>query len=729
MHRHTDGSAHEPQGPTARGATSADRNPEPEAMVRALQRSAGNGAVARALAAEVTTTVPDVLRSGGRPLPGSLRSEMEARLGADFSDVRLHTGPAAQRSAAEIGARAYTSGPHVVLGAGGGDRHTLAHELTHVVQQRSGPVAGTPGPDGLTLSDPGDQFERAADAAARAALRGPVPDVSPAASDAPAATADGAVQRLVEVADGSEKRAHTDDKNRVKPEFTQADAADLMKRVTEAVDASGDPELQAAFAENLALVTAQAKKWVADTEVGTLTGHSAFGSKRRVVTYPSYLQVARALVGWVRQKPGRHDEKVLAQQVYGDEEVAKRLDTVLRKIEHWIATLKSTPPRTFFSGGESTEWLDLERLRKELETGEGLIKSKVEGHWKEFGTYQHHLDIRNDEEQRTRFKGNFMAVLQNPDQYPLRDKVVVIHDLYEYFKQRNSGRPNAQTAGNDLLPDTPPEALVSSTQKVESGKPPVRGTDRGTHRGGTTRDEAADSTKMAREQNIPVYAGQSSTAARMLYLSQLAGADTEELTAVALSIFAFWRIDYDHTMDLAYHTLHETMDIAKNFGVPYDQEERGATFDVYADRIKVERQKQEQEQEQRRQQEFERFLENSERTNNQLDRQGRVLVRAVTALEADHQTRLTGGYGHQKRRTNSRTLLNRYQTAAAACRTALQKVTTASAEERPQRVSEYEKAVSDATALYKAVTDLVKTRRIAAAEAAEDAMETAAAPV
>jgi Domain of unknown function (DUF4157) len=71
------------------------------------------------------------------------RTEMEARLGADFSDVRLHTDAASQRSAAEIGARAYTSGNHVVIGEGGANDHTLAHELTHVVQQRQGPVAGT----------------------------------------------------------------------------------------------------------------------------------------------------------------------------------------------------------------------------------------------------------------------------------------------------------------------------------------------------------------------------------------------------------------------------------------------------------------------------------------------------------------------------------------------------------------------------------------------------------
>ncbi|WP_416069155.1 DUF4157 domain-containing protein [Streptomyces buecherae] len=110
------------------------------------------------------SVVHDVLRSPGRSLDQGTRAEMEARLGADFSDVRIHTGSSASASAAEIGARAYTSGKHVVLGDGGGDKHTLAHELTHVIQQRQGPVAGTDGGGGLKVSDPSDRYEREAEA-------------------------------------------------------------------------------------------------------------------------------------------------------------------------------------------------------------------------------------------------------------------------------------------------------------------------------------------------------------------------------------------------------------------------------------------------------------------------------------------------------------------------------------------------------------------------------------
>ncbi|WP_443034634.1 eCIS core domain-containing protein [Streptomyces sp. BE303] len=186
--------------------------PVAEAMspeqARELQRSIGNAVVARIARGGrgehdsdpvQRSGVHEVLRGAGRPLQGPVREEMEGRLGADFSDVRLHTGAAAQRSAAEIGARAYTSGRDVVIGHGGGDRHTLAHELTHVIQQRKGAVAGTDRGDGLRVSDPGDSFERDAEANARRVMARPAgrPDAVRRAEPGGGAAGDGgpAVQR------------------------------------------------------------------------------------------------------------------------------------------------------------------------------------------------------------------------------------------------------------------------------------------------------------------------------------------------------------------------------------------------------------------------------------------------------------------------------------------------------------------------------------------------------
>jgi hypothetical protein len=153
-----------------------------------LQRRVGNSAVTALLrsveepteavaaddpiaagAAEPARLVTEVLREPGQALAAPLKDEMEARLGAEFPDVRVHVGSAAHASAAAVGARAYTSGSHVVIGAGSADKHTLAHELTHVIQQRSGSVDGTEYA-GLSVSDPSDRFEQAAESNATRAM-------------------------------------------------------------------------------------------------------------------------------------------------------------------------------------------------------------------------------------------------------------------------------------------------------------------------------------------------------------------------------------------------------------------------------------------------------------------------------------------------------------------------------------------------------------------------------
>lgn len=212
---HASGTARAPRGATAPARpvsrTAAARGAPPARDLRGLQRSVGNAAVSRMVDRRPAgagegpgvqrVAVQDVLRSPGTPLDAGLRTEMEARLGADFTDVRLHTGTAAQRSAADLGARAYTSGHHIVAGAGGLDKHTLAHELTHVVQQRSGPVAGTDRGDGVRVSDPGDRFERAAEATAHRVLAGPVPVRQDGGAHVPAEERDAAgapVQRSVD---------------------------------------------------------------------------------------------------------------------------------------------------------------------------------------------------------------------------------------------------------------------------------------------------------------------------------------------------------------------------------------------------------------------------------------------------------------------------------------------------------------------------------------------------
>lgn len=93
----------------------------------------------------------DATRGGGEPLPEAVRSQIEPRLGADLSGVRVHRGGEADALNRELRAQAFTRQRDIYFGAGRYQPETrrgqrlLAHELTHVVQQTSSNHASTSG--------------------------------------------------------------------------------------------------------------------------------------------------------------------------------------------------------------------------------------------------------------------------------------------------------------------------------------------------------------------------------------------------------------------------------------------------------------------------------------------------------------------------------------------------------------------------------------------------------
>jgi hypothetical protein len=109
-----------------------------EAPAEQIQAS---GESVPAVSSEVETRI-DGLRGRGSPLPQSERTFFEERFGADFGEVRVHDDDDAARTAQDLNARAYTLGNDVVFNSGqyepGSERgrRLMAHELTHVVQQR-----------------------------------------------------------------------------------------------------------------------------------------------------------------------------------------------------------------------------------------------------------------------------------------------------------------------------------------------------------------------------------------------------------------------------------------------------------------------------------------------------------------------------------------------------------------------------------------------------------------
>jgi hypothetical protein len=107
-------------------------------------------------------------RGSGSPVAQDVRERAASLLGDSLDDVHVHTDAEADAMARSVSARAFTTGADVYFARGEyrpgtkSGNELIAHELTHVVQQRG---ASTSGP--LTVTEPSDALETEADATAR----------------------------------------------------------------------------------------------------------------------------------------------------------------------------------------------------------------------------------------------------------------------------------------------------------------------------------------------------------------------------------------------------------------------------------------------------------------------------------------------------------------------------------------------------------------------------------
>jgi hypothetical protein len=137
------------------------------AFAHDLQRSGGGILDGGRVHPDVTAQINSA-RGRGAPLEPAVREQMSGALGDSFADVRVHHDTLASTLAHSVQARAFTTGADIFFASGeyrpGGSagRELLAHELTHVVQQRGAPITGE-----MRVSDPGDALEREAERTAR----------------------------------------------------------------------------------------------------------------------------------------------------------------------------------------------------------------------------------------------------------------------------------------------------------------------------------------------------------------------------------------------------------------------------------------------------------------------------------------------------------------------------------------------------------------------------------
>jgi len=153
-----------------------------------LQRTIGNRAIQRLLETAPATASGNAdledeghnslerFRAGlegrrglGTVLPEDVRRLLEGRIGADLRDVRVHAGSEANELSTAVQARAFTTGSEIFFKDGKYDPQSqdglrlLAHEVTHVIQQSKGSVAGSEVAEGVSISDPSDSFEQEAE--------------------------------------------------------------------------------------------------------------------------------------------------------------------------------------------------------------------------------------------------------------------------------------------------------------------------------------------------------------------------------------------------------------------------------------------------------------------------------------------------------------------------------------------------------------------------------------
>ena len=229
----------------------------PKAGILGLQRTAGNASVGQMMEDE-RSPVKDLLSSSsGQPLDRETQALMQSRLGHDFSDVRVHADSQATRSAQAVNAHAYTVGTNVVFQSDKYSPQTesgqkmLAHELTHVVQQKAGPVDGTPAPGGIRVSSPSDPFEQAAERNAERAMSvnaAPQAAVATQASSVQRAEDDedmqqSAIQRAEAGADEEEMQ-----QSAIQRAEADADEEDMQQSAIQRVEAGSDEEDESASA-------------------------------------------------------------------------------------------------------------------------------------------------------------------------------------------------------------------------------------------------------------------------------------------------------------------------------------------------------------------------------------------------------------------------------------------------------------------------------------------------
>lgn len=332
------------------------------------------------------------------------------------------------------------------------------------------------------------------------------------------------------------------------------------------------------------LLRSQITKWIEEkpgTGIGTRKSHPVFGRKSQTRAYENFKELAYALLGWVKAKHRRSQEKVLAVRVQtGDakDAIDYHLNSILMRIKEWIS-------------GQGTAV----QIIAELNT-----PREVDRHnWNIYQNYFNVVGLGPD----TTLPASYTDLLNNPQNYDVRQKTGMLHDLMHYFMEKynidnsinlvdNVVGLNATVADSTLMSgmrrevyDRPKNTQIRDDQKDDNGlvKPEAMpGSLAPDAKIEVSKEEQHGTYKLARSKSLPMYGRHSFTAVRMMRMVQQSGGTPTEISAMAWSIMAYWRMNYDHR-NIPYHTLHEIMDFLPEFGGVYDVDNPYAGIDLFTE--------------------------------------------------------------------------------------------------------------------------------------------------
>jgi len=489
-----------------------------------LSSRALNGDASTIVSAIDAGTLPT--SSLGRPIEARVRETLEEIFNADFSDVRIHEGPAAPA----MGASAFTLGnalhfaPNLYDPHSRGGLELLAHELTHVKQQRDGRVKNPGHPGVVIVQDP--ELEEEADRVGQlvAAHLCPPESAKPsfkyssvmrfqaahrvseasstAAPDEPALVEptwpidDGPPEAAMDRRLSSEWPPEARTGSVLQPKVIVGDSTLwstlLAWRNIEGQIPSGE-RLKAYLRLNY---------WIKPPGTVWLwkVGRVWDGAERKFKTYD---QLVAALLGDLRSDGNMARETALAGRLYSNREIIEALKRILKKIRA-------------HGTEQSWDW------------------NKVQNTWR--GAYWRWGP--------TALGGGVKATTTNPYDN-IRDNFAAI-------------RMCAYAYGKDGLP---------TCVQVREDDSYVRklATDLGS---GRTNDQTANEdnlwVRQARELNIPIRVGPSNTMNVIYNMARTVGATKQDTLLLAWAAVVFYNQDYSW-IGTAPHTMHEIMDVAEQF--------------------------------------------------------------------------------------------------------------------------------------------------------------------